>query len=84
MPKTTVVTLSELIFISLVWNACQNAWKIVTVDGLNQVVKITFPVLDRFYQNTIVGILLMGALYATILLAENVEIGRIKIFELKD
>lgn len=83
MPAKNVVTLSELVLISLVWNACQTVWRSVTIDGIAQAVSIVAPQLDRSYQNLIVGSVLMATLYATILLARNVNIGRIKVFELE-
>lgn len=84
MPTKSIVTLSELVLLLLVWAACQNAWKFVIIEGLNRAVQSSFPNIHRYYQTFVVGSMLIVVVYAIILLTKNVTIGRYKVFELDD
>lgn len=84
MPQKNAITLTELVILSVVWAACQNAWRAVIIGGLNAAVSAALPRWDRLHQNAVTGSLLMAVLYALILAAENVTVGRYRVFEVTD
>lgn len=84
MPPKNAITLSEMVLLALTWSACQNVWRTFIIDGLNQGAQTAFPRFPMFAQKLVVGAVLMGVLYAAILLSARFNIGRYKVFELAE
>lgn len=84
MPEKNAITVTELVLLLIVWSACQTAWRVVVVEGLSQGVRAAAPGLGRLAQNAIVGAILLAAVYAFVLLAANVTVGRTKVWQLTD
>lgn len=82
MPAKGAFTITELVLLLIFWSACQNAWRAVVVGGLTEGVQTLAPSLSRLSQSTVVGVLLLVALYGVVLLASNVTVGRYKAWEL--
>lgn len=84
MPSKSVITLSELVLLLLVWGACQSVWRAVIVQGLTVAVQGAFPRLDQYRQTVVAASVLALVLYALVLFTRNIDIGRYKVFELVD
>lgn len=83
MPEKSVITLTELIFLSTVWSACLNAWKPILSSAVTNAVDIIIPGLTRFRKEVIATFILFAALYALIFTFENVQVGKNNVWELK-
>ena len=81
-PRKTVITVAEVVLLSVWWSTCQNLWKSVVIAGITHAVRSAAPRFSRSYQDVIVGGVLAAALYSLILLTSNVDIGNVKVFEL--
>lgn len=82
MPQTNVITVSEMVLLSLVWSACNTAWRGVIIDGLSEGVAVTLPGATKYARSLVVGALLLGVVYAVVLLSASFNLGRFKVFEL--
>lgn len=84
MHKKGVITLSELVFISIAWGVCITTWKSIIIDGLGAAATVRFPAMMPYYRDVIVGAVLVAVLFAIIILSRNIDIGNQKVFELNN
>lgn len=80
MPRKNVLLLTEVALIAIVWSACENSCTRLVTSGLTWAVNSALPV-PRLAASFIVTAILMAVLYMAILLADRVDIGRNKVFE---
>ena len=81
-PRKTVITVTEVVLLSIWWSTCQNIWKSVVIAGITQAVRLSAPGLSRHVRDAIVGGILAATLYSLIMLTANLDIGNVKVFQL--
>eukprot|EP00873_Tetraselmis_striata_P033817 jgi/Tetstr1/454081/TSEL_041000.t1 len=81
-PPKNVLTLTEVVLLSIVWASTSYVWNVVLKDGLGFVFGLLG--LSPYLTNVLVGIFLLGMTFAMVFLFANVNIGYTGVFQLTD
>jgi uncharacterized membrane protein (DUF373 family) len=82
MPNKNVLILTEVAIVAIVWAACDSVWSKVITTGFGMAFTAVFPRAPKLLINAVLGAILIVVLYLAILLADNIDIGRTRVFEL--
>lgn len=84
MHKKGLISVSELVILSIVWGMCVATWRSIVIEGISAVAAAGFPRINPYFHDVMVGAVLIAVLFGIIHLSRNIDIGSQKVFELNN